>query len=199
MKGNLKLVLLSAFLISLAYPPLPLGFLAYFSLVPLIFALENETPKNAFKLGYLFGLVSNLLLLYWIAWPIFLGYYILLLAASVAILILSFYSAILTFFYGLIQRRWKAKAVFVLPFLWVGMEYLRSLGEVAFPWLNLSYTQTKYLNLIQYASLTGAYGVSFWIVCLNVILYFYAKSYLSTKKLIKITLLFLGFMIVPYL
>lgn len=199
MKRDLKLILLSALLMSLAYPPLPLGFLAYFCLIPLIFALENKTPKQAFRLGYLLGLVSNVFLLYWIGWPIFSGYYILFLAASVAILILSLYPAILTLSYGLIQKRWKGKAVFALPFLWVGMEYLKSLGEIAFPWLNLAYTQTKYLNLIQYASLTGAYGVSFWIVCVNIILYFYIKSYLSTKRLVWITLLFLGFVIVPYL
>ncbi|MCJ7509212.1 MAG: apolipoprotein N-acyltransferase [candidate division Zixibacteria bacterium] len=199
MKRNLKLVLLSAFLTSLSFPPLPLGFLAYFCLVPLILAWQDKTPKQAFGLGYLFGVISNLLLLYWIAWPISLGYYILFLAASAAILILSLYPAILALLYALIERRWKDKAVFALPFLWVSMEYLRSLGEVAFPWVNLAYTQTKYLDLIQYASITGIYGVSFWVVCLNVILFFYVKSYLSRRKLIGITLIFLGFMILPYL
>jgi len=199
MKKELKLVLLSVLLFSLAYPPLPLGFLAYFCLVPLILALENKTPKQAFKLGYLFGLLSNLLLLYWIAWPIFSGYYILFLAASVAILILSFFPAVLVTLYCLIQERWKGKAVFAFPFLWVVMEYSKSLGEIAFPWLNLAYTQSKYLSLIQYSSFAGAYGVTFWVVSVNLVLYFYVKSYLSTRKLVGMTLLFSGFIILPLL
>ena len=139
MKGNLKLVLLSALLMSLAYPPLPLGFLAYFCLVPLVFALENKTPREAFRTGYLFGLISNILLLYWIAWPLFLGYYVLLFAASAAFLVLSLYPAILSFLYALIQRRWKTVAVLVLRFLWVSMEYLKSLGEIAFPWKGMKW------------------------------------------------------------
>ncbi len=188
-RKDVYLTLLSALLFSLAYPPLPLGFVAYFSLVFLIIALENKSPGSSFKIGYLFGLVSNSLLLFWVGWATIGG-------TAAAILLLCLYTAILCWFYGLLQRRWKDGAVFFFPFLWVAMEYVRSLTEVSFPWLNLSYTQTYYLKLIQYASLWGNYAVSFWILWLNLMLYLLVRR---KKRWKVIALLFAIWMILPYI
>ena len=154
---TLLFTLISAFLFSLSFPPFPTGFLAYFALVFLFFALEGKGGWESFKLGYIWGLVTNVLLLYWITWATFPG-------TLGAILILSLYTAFLFLFYSWVQKTLKEKAVFFMPFLWIMLEYGRSLFEIGFPWLNLSYTQTYYLSLIQYASIAGNYGESFWIV-----------------------------------
>jgi len=138
-------VLISSLLFSLTFPPFPLGFLAYFSLVFLFFALERQKDWDVFKLGYLWGLLTNSLLLFWIAYAAPIA----ILGAIGAILVLSLYPALLFWLFNQIQKRLGLKAIFFLPFLWVGMEYLRSLGEIGFPWLNLAYTQTYYLELIQ--------------------------------------------------
>lgn len=188
-KQTFYLLSFSALLFSLAFPPSPLGFVAYFSLVPLIIALEKTSPSTSFKIGYVFGLISNSILLFWVGWATVPG-------TIAAILILCLYTAILFWLYALVQRRWREKTVFFFPFLWVAMEYMRSLTEVSFPWLNLSYTQTYYLKLIQTVSLWGNYGVSFWILCLNLIVYFYVKD----KKRWKLAIiLFAVLMILPYI
>lgn len=174
---------------SLAYPPLPFGFVIYFALVPLIFALEDKGLSDAFKMGYLFGLVSNSLLLFWIGWATVPG-------TVAAIVLLCLYTAFLTWFYALVQKRWKKGSLFFLPFLWVAMEYVRSLTEVSFPWLNLAYTQTYYLNLIQYASFTGNYAVSFWIVCLNLIIYLVIKY---KQRIVLAISIFAILIILPYI
>lgn len=168
LKKDWFLVIFSAFLMSLAYPPLPFGFVIYFALIPLIFALQDKGLSDAFKIGYVFGLISNSILLFWIGWATIPG-------AAAAILLLCLYTAFFTWFYALMQKKWGKGSLFLLPFLWVAMEYVRSLTEISFPWLNLAYTQTYYLNLIQYASITGNYAVSFWIVCLNLIIYLIIK------------------------
>jgi apolipoprotein N-acyltransferase len=189
LKKDWSLVTLSALLMSLAYPPLPFGFVIYFALVPLIFALEDKGLSDAFKIGYLFGLVSNSLLLFWIGWATVPG-------AIAALVLLCLYTALLTWFYALVQKRWGKGSLFFLPFLWVAMEYMRSLTEISFPWLNLAYTQTYYLNLIQYASFTGNYAVSFWIVCLNLIIYLIIKH----KKRIGLAIsIFAILIILPYI
>jgi len=172
-----------------AYPPLPFGFVIYFALVPLIFALENQGLSDAFKIGYVFGLVSNSVLLFWIGWATVLG-------AVAAILLLCFYTAFLSWFYVWVQKKWGSNSLFFLPFLWTAMEYVRSLTEISFPWLNLAYTQTYYLKLIQYASFTGNYGVSFWIVCLNVIIYLAIKN---RKKISWAISIFAILIILPYI
>jgi apolipoprotein N-acyltransferase len=168
LRKDWHLVVFSAFLMSLAYPPLPFGFVIYFALVPLLFALEGKGLSDALKIGYVFGLVSNSLLLFWIGWATVPG-------AIAAIILLCLYTAFLSWFYVLVHRKWGTNSLFLLPFLWVAMEYVRSLTEISFPWLNLAYTQTYYSKLIQYASFTGNYAVSFWIVCLNLIIYLVIK------------------------
>lgn len=188
-RKSFYLTILSALLFSLAYPPLALGFVAYFCLVPLIIALENKSPSAAFKIGYIFGLISNSLLLFWVGWATVGG-------TAAAIILLCLYTAILCWFYAHLQRSWREAGVFFFPFLWTTMEYLRSLSQMSFPWLNLAYTQTYYLKLIQYASLWGNYAVTFWILWLNLMVYFFIRY----RKRWKVALpLFVILMIVPYI
>ena len=70
------------------------------------------------------------------------------------------------------------------------MEYVRSFGPLAFPWINLALTQTFSLPLLQIADVTGSMGISFWIVLINTILYagYGSRSGLKTSLQI-ITLL----------
>ncbi|MGB8658003.1 MAG: apolipoprotein N-acyltransferase [Candidatus Zixiibacteriota bacterium] len=188
-KRDFYLASLSALLFSLAFPPLHVGFASYFSLVPLMVALENKSPSSAFKMGYVFGLISNSLLLFWVGWATIPG-------AAAAIMLLCLYTAFLCWFYSFIGRRWTEGAVFFFPFLWVAMEYARSLSEMSFPWLNLSYTQTYYLKLIQHASLWGNYGVSFWVLLLNLLVYVFIQD---KKRRWATIILFAILMIVPYI
>jgi apolipoprotein N-acyltransferase len=188
-RKDLYLVFLSAILFSTAFSPSPVGFAAYFSLVPLLIALENKGPKPAFTLGYLFGLVSNTLLLFWVGWATVGG-------TIAALVLLNLYTAFLCWFFSLLQRRWKESALFLFPFLWVAMEYFRSLTEMSFPWLNLSYTQSYYIQLIQYASIWGNYAVSFWILLLNLLLYLFLRRRIGWKRTI---IFFAILMILPYI
>ncbi|MGB2698342.1 MAG: apolipoprotein N-acyltransferase [Candidatus Zixiibacteriota bacterium] len=187
--------LISAILFCLTFPPLPLGFLAYFSLVFLFFAMENKRDWHAFKLGYIWGLITNSLLLFWIAYAAPIA----ILGAVLAILILSLYPAFLFLLFNQVQKKLKTKAIFFFPFLWVGMEYLRSLGEIGFPWLNIAHTQTYYLELIQYASFTGVWGISFWVILLNVLVFLVIKNYENLKRFSMGAFVFLLFLIIPYI
>ncbi len=188
-KHDFYLILLSALLLSLAFPPSPLGIAAYLSLVPLVFALKGKSLSSAFKIGYIFGLISNSILLFWVCWATVPG-------TIAAIVILCFYTAFLFWLYALVQKRWGEAALFFFPFLWVAMEYVRSWTEISFPWLNLSYTQTYYLPLIQHASLWGNYAVSFWIVWLNILIYIFIQNNKKRKTSI---ILFAVLLVLPYI
>jgi apolipoprotein N-acyltransferase len=187
-KRDFYLTLLSALLFSLSFPPSPLGFVAYFCLFPLVIALRGKNIFSAFKIGYLFGLISNSILLFWVGWATVPG-------AIAAIVLLCLYTAFLCWFYACMQKRWHDGALFFLPFLWVAMEYVRSLTEISFPWLNLSYTQTYYLPLIQHASIWGNYAVSFWIVWLNLLGYLWVQNIKRWKICLT---LFAVLIILPY-
>ncbi|MBN2135936.1 MAG: apolipoprotein N-acyltransferase [Acidobacteria bacterium] len=175
-KKYIYLILLAAFLFGVSFPPLPTGFAAYFGLVPLIFALKGKKESQAFLLGYIYGLVSAILVIWWVAEVTFPG----MLGACI---ILGIYTGILSFIFAFISKKNHTLAVLSLPFLWVFMEYIRSISEFNFPWLNLAYTQTYYLPLVQYASILGSFGVSFWVVLINIVIYFIIYKF-SAKRLI---------------
>jgi apolipoprotein N-acyltransferase len=59
-------------------------------------------------------------------------------------------------------------AVIVAPSLWVTLEYIRShLSFLSFPWMLLGASQARHPWLIQIASITGVYGLSFLVVFVN--------------------------------
>lgn len=54
-----------------------------------------------------------------------------------------------------------------LPVAWVAVEWIRSIGRLAFPWFLAGHTQIRLLTMIQIADLAGAFGVSFVVMTVN--------------------------------
>jgi len=190
--NRFTLCLVFSFLMSLSFPPLQLGFLAFWALIPLFFLLKELKPKQALIWGYIAGFFWNAGTLYWIGWVTIPGLIGILLVVP---LYLSIYAWLHVFF----RERFGTKFLFLIPVVWITIEYIKSLGSLAFPWTSMAYTQTYYTNLIQYASITGAYGVSFWVVCINVILFILINQKRTLKKsLFYICILFLLF-VIPYI
>ena len=144
LRRNRFYLILSAFIMAIAWPPFPLGFLALIALVMPLDIISGKKFRQAFASGYLFAFCYHFFALYWIAWVTIPG-------TLAAMAIISFYNAFIFGLYSTVYRRYKLAALILLPFLWVGMEYFRTLLEIAFPWSNLSYTQHAYLAFIQIA------------------------------------------------
>jgi len=66
--------------------------------------------------------------------------------------------------------------------LWVVLEWLRGWLFTGFPWLPLSTSQWQRPLLLQIASLTGGYGISFVLVCFNFGLSFYIFTLWHNRK-----------------
>ncbi|MDD2752708.1 MAG: apolipoprotein N-acyltransferase, partial [Candidatus Omnitrophica bacterium] len=69
-----------------------------------------------------------------------------------------------------------------IPCAWVILEYTRSYLFTGFPWSLLGYTQYHYLPIIQIADITGAWGVSFLVILVNVFVYSLLRTAYSEKK-----------------
>lgn len=193
MKRDLLLALITSVLFSLAFPPLKLGFLAYVALVPLFILLADKNYRQAIRWGFITGLFMNLGTLYWISWVTVPG-------AIAAILYLPIYTVIYALLHTLLRQRLAEKYFYwCVPFLWTGVEYLRSLGVLGFPWSSLAYTQTYYLSLIQYVSFTSVYGVSFWIATINVVVWLLWQSTSRVKKLLLLFLVLLLIFLIPWI
>ena len=188
---NYALVLISALLLAFAFPPYHLGFMAYFAFVPIFKLLDNFSPKSALKWGFLWGVVFHAANLYWLVYITGPG-------AIAAALFLAAYFALFAFLAALSRQGLGEKAVWAYPFLWVAVEWVKSLGILGFPWSTVGYTQTNYIHLIQFADITGVFGVSFWILCLNVVWYRLFREWRSWKRSVLYLSLLLGLIFLPW-
>jgi len=165
------LILSSGILTVASFPPLPLGFLSYIALIPLMLLFLKEDYHLGFEKGYLFGLLLNLGVMYWLAVNQGTEWYWAALSMVAAVLYLALNYGLIGLLVGFIGRRWGAVAgLWSWPVVWVAVEYLRSFGKMGFTWNNLCYSQSHAVQLIQFASVTGANGISFLVVLINVLL-----------------------------
>ncbi len=162
-------VVLAAGLLALSYPPFPLGFLAPVALALGLFGagLGRAHPPASLRTvawrGFVFGSVFHLATMYWIWWVSIPGLF-------TVVIVLGLYVAAVFAACAYLEQRFGPSAVWLFPAIWIAHEYLRTLGALAFPWTNLSLSQVKYPNLIQYADITGDLGVSFAVALIAVLL-----------------------------
>ncbi len=146
-----------------------------FSLVPLLTALQRVSKKRAVFCGLLTGLIYNLLLLYWIV--IVLGRYggFPLYLSLPSLLLLALYMTIYVILFALAARfvlghASPLLAVWGIPCIWVGLDWIRSFLFSGFPWMDLGYALWSIPQIIQVADLVGHYGVTFLLVLVNSLL-----------------------------
>ena len=165
---KLLLCILSGLLTGLTHQPLSLGFLAWFSLVPFFYSLNSSTTKSRVILaGFLFGFSYSLTQIFWLSLNIGTSPIIAKITTIAATLYLSIFYVIFALVVYRIKKVSPWIGIWSIAIIWVAMEYIRSLGLLGFPWVTLGNSQTDYLYPIQIAEYTAVYGVSFWIVLLN--------------------------------
>ena len=175
-------------MLTASFPPGKLDWIVWFALVPLLKAIENESPSKAFRWGLIAGLAHYLTLIYWVV--LVLGRYGGLNSAiSFGVLVLfCFYLALYPALFSCLicYLRGSSFLVFMAAGVWVGLEYLRANLLTGFPWCLLGHTQYRHLELIQIADLVGVYGLSFLIVLSNAMIYalFFGRHF-EKKGLLK--------------
>ena len=205
-KRDILLSFLSSILLIFSFPNFDLEFLAWFALVPLFFSIEGKGLVHSFKLGFLTGIISFLGILYWIIVAVHTyGNVPLILSGLILLLLvvyLSLFIGVFTLLTRFIQIRAGLQTILFTPVLWVALEYLRSFLLTGFPWANLGYSQYLNLPFIQMADITGAYGLSFVIVLVNVTLFWvlhqWSKKTFPFKEVVVTAIILLGFLIYGY-
>jgi apolipoprotein N-acyltransferase len=156
---------LSGVLLFLAFPDYELWWLGWVALVPLLVALNGRSTKHAFLLSCLCGVVFFTGVFGWIFEIPKFGF--------VHYATISPYTALYFALFGLsfsliLNRLGVAWACAAAPFIWTSLEYIRSNASfLSLPWALLAHSQYQNPIVIQIASVTGAYGVSFLIVLVN--------------------------------
>ena len=160
----------SGLLLTASFPKIGLDWLVWIALIPLLAALANLSAKESFRIGFIFGLIHYLTLLYWVV-PVMRTYGYLPLYMSIAILFL--FAAVLALFTAGFSMalaalgNTPARCLIGMPLLWVALEYIRTYLFTGFPWALLGHALYLRHHMIQIADLFGAYGVSFLIALSN--------------------------------
>ncbi len=161
------LALFSGLLLGVSFPTYPfirLEPIAWIALVPLLLTLRNEHSFwSFFAHVYSTMAVFCLISLWWVSLATLLG-------GLLTVFVQAFFSTIpLLLFFVVKNSRGYRFALFSLPFLWVSWEWIYIGQELSFGWLVFGNTQALLNPMIQYADTTGVWGVSFWLVCFNVL------------------------------
>ena len=165
---------LAALLAGLSRLPLSLGWLVFWSFLPLLsFFEEKPDKKQLIFAGFIYSSIYTVVCLHWISLvtvPGFLG----------LLLLFGFYFSLLFYFIGLLWN-WQPRYRYLfLIFFWLSFEFLQSLGEFRFPWFNLGYGLTDYLQLLQVADLGGVYLLSLLILLINIVIFRIKKTPVSS-------------------
>ena len=135
-------------------------------------ASGRPSMADAGMCGLLTGLFHFLLLLYWIV--IVLGRYGGLppYLSVPALLLLALYMSLYLGIFALITRLFSVRfplrvALWIIPCLWVALDWCRSFLFTGFPWMDPGYALAHVPWLIQSADLWGHYGLTYLVVLIN--------------------------------
>lgn len=169
------LLVVSGGCLALAFPPIDLMPAAFVGLVPLFYVVRETRATgfwSAFRPGLIAGIAFFTPLLYWLVFlssqemdnPVLMSGPLVLL-----VLLQSFYWGLFSAGAIYVRTRLRAPDWFVLPIFWVAAEQLRSLFVLGFTWGALGHAGTAVPRWVQFASVTGVFGVSLWFAALNAV------------------------------
>ena len=136
-----------------------LGFIA---LIPLFYTLFTcDSIKESILSGAVFGLLSTSMIYFWLLF--FEDFSVWTLSGVVAAHTLYF--IILSPFITL-TGKYGTLRPFLTAAVWIGYEYLKSIGYAGFPWGLMAHS-AGIASFVQIADITGQWGISFLIVLFN--------------------------------
>ncbi|HAR94696.1 MAG TPA: apolipoprotein N-acyltransferase, partial [Deltaproteobacteria bacterium] len=167
-----SLPVLSGLFLVLCQPPVSLFPLAFVALTPLLVDIYGRNLRQSFLRGFVTGLVAFTGLVYWVVVSMntygglspTLSLLVLALLVSYLALYVGFFAWSVTYF----QSK-GLESYLTAPLIWVALEYGRGFLLSGFPWSFLAHSQQQFLPLIQIASVTGTYFVSYLLVAVSAI------------------------------
>lgn len=187
--GRLAPFFLSAvggMLFALSLPKVDFFITAWVCLIPLLFALEDQTPQRSFFLGLVFGLFAYTGIFYWTYTPMYFYGGISLIVSMLLVLLFASYLSIYTSLFAYVtswsQMRFSLPLIVTVPVSFTVLEFFRAYLLTGFPWGYLGHSQLPWLTFMQVLDITGVYGATFVIAVVNVALFLILKRIIGTLK-----------------
>ncbi|MFN8713951.1 MAG: apolipoprotein N-acyltransferase [Bacteroidota bacterium] len=167
----LLLCLLSAALLSAAWPPWGFSPLLFVAFLPLLLVQHIVSGDNRLRAKHLFvyALITfavwNIITTWWIYYASFFG-------VVMAVLVNTLLMSLVYLAFHKIKRNLPERlGNFVLIPVWITFEYLHQGWDLSWPWLTLGNAFSENYKLIQWYEYTGVFGGSLWVLLINVLLF----------------------------
>ncbi|WP_370899983.1 apolipoprotein N-acyltransferase [Chryseobacterium gossypii] len=185
------LTLISAMLLSVSWPTYGVPFFIFFALVPLLMMEHGISRFSAYKrkswiifgLSYLCFVIWNVVTTGWLYGSKNPDGSHSLMAVLFPVLVNSFlYSLVFQCYhwYKNAQGTYWGLAFFIA--IWMSFEKFHLYWELTWPWLNLGNVFSEYPKLIQWYDTLGATGGSFWILLINVLIFYTVRIWEAGRK-----------------
>lgn len=203
------LTLISAMLLSISWPTYGVPFFIFFALVPLLM-MEHGVSKFSdykrkswvvFGLSYVCFVIWNIVTTGWLYGAKNPDGSHSMLAVVFPVLVNSFlYSLVFQCYhwYKNAQGTYWGLGFFIA--IWMSFEKFHLNWEFTWPWLNLGNAFSDYPKLIQWYDTLGATGGSFWILSINVLIFYTIRIWQAGRKrkdLIKNTSIVAALIVIP--
>ncbi|REL24102.1 apolipoprotein N-acyltransferase [Rhodohalobacter sp. SW132] len=154
------LSVLPAIFLWLSFPPFNLGLLQIPAFVLLIrLSVISVSVRQMIFYAYPSFILWNLLSTYWLMMATITGGAAAIVANAALMLI-----PLGLIRYVLLKKSGPILTSFLAAAIWVSYEYLHHQWDLAWPWLTLGNAWANLTAVIQYISVTGVWGISFWVV-----------------------------------
>ena len=187
--GVIILSIISAILLSLAFPPLNFFPISFIALVPLnIIIYKSDKLRYYVISASIFVLVFFGYLLMWVTAFMLketeaIVSFLTLFTILFLIIFLFYFPAMLLS--GFLSKKLPEFRFITVPLVFTFMEYMRNVGYLGFPWGIIGYSQWNFSLFLQSADIFGVLGISFFVYfCNSVIahyLLFFAERNISKK------------------
>lgn len=172
-----------------------LFWVAWFSLIPLIYALIGAKGgiRRSMLIMFVFALFYYTILYTWFTYVngIFeinnnkkMGTVLILAAWFSTSIAQSLQLMLVGLFFGLIKPK-KVFAPIVVAAIWTIIEFVQGFGELAMNWGRLAITQVPFLASVQSASVFGSLFISFWLIVINGLLAYAIYEAINNKLNLK--------------
>ncbi|MDD3667896.1 MAG: apolipoprotein N-acyltransferase [Bacteroidales bacterium] len=181
---------LTGILLALAWPTFGFAPILFIALVPILW-VENHIADNkekfskfaVFNYSFFAFLIFNLLTSYWIVYATFFGLFAPFLNAFLGGLVFQTYHNIKKILFN------NSKGFFVLPILWISIEFLHHHWELTWPWMTFGNGFSTMPIMVQWYEYTGAFGGSLWVWITNYFAYQTIKQIGINDKVGKLKLI----------
>ncbi len=181
-RKNILYSIFSGILLVLAFPPLSFFLLAFLAFIPIFQVLNNyNKTTHTYLYIYIMFFIYHIGTNWWISsWQENTDIYLFWAGIATAFFHPLFFLIPFFIYFQLNKLLHRRYTIWVFPLIWVTFEWLHSIGDLAYSWLTIGYTQFYNYNLYQVVDIAGIWGVSFLVILGNVLLY---KIFINCKDI----------------